>query len=196
MAKPNGNVFFTSVNKTSITVHPNAREAYLFSKKIGMQYNLDILTPESIKLAQAIHPIIVIADDAQNSMTKYSIISGWIWLDLIERNHINEIQLYEMNLLNADEIKSISWMYLATLELTSFNRKENFNRLQCILAKLDQSKIGKTLLTQANKITSKDMEHLSGENRSVIRGQKKKYPDITSPIEDYVAKSMSVKNDF
>ena len=181
-----GTTFHIKLKNINLSIHPYAEPAYLYSKEIKSQYHLDLLTTDSVKLAQTIHPLVVVPHNSLTDVKNYLIISGWIWLDVIEKNGIDEIQLYKLDQLDAKDIDSISWLYLATLELTSFNRKENFNKLQYVLAQLEQSHIEKPILTKGKKVTDKDIEYLSSETRAVIRRQKNKYSVIKSPIEDYV----------
>jgi hypothetical protein len=171
------------------SVHPLAEEAYSRSKQLKRQYNLDLLTVETVQNFQAVHPLIVIKSpkpENKKAPVQYLFYSNWVWLDLIKHLSIPNLHILEIDESDAGDISTLAWSYVASEELLAINRKENFCELEVLLQRITDKSGNNLIFGGSKKVTVKTMEQLSGETRGVIRGQQRKNTVEISGLEKFI----------
>lgn len=187
-----GRLVSRKYNEQKFSVHPDAEEAYLHSKKSNRQYNLDLLAVEAVQKMQAIHPLIAIKSSAlhgQEDTGQILFYANWIWLDLIKHHKIQHLRVLEIEESEVEDIAILAWSYVASQELLAINRKENFRELGEILQRITDLAGCNPISQSAKTVNVKTMERLSGEGRGVIRGQQKKNIVEISAIEKFMSEN-------
>lgn len=190
MKKKLGSLRSIKFDETKFSVHPSAEDAYVYSKELNRQYDLNLFTPKFVQNLQAIHPLISVKSYLiQNTKKKvqYQFYSNWIWLDLIKQFKIDYIYVLEVDDVNAEEIAKLSWSYVVSEELLSINSKENFRELEILLQRVADISGSSPVDGGKKKVTMKTIERLSGESRGVIRGQQRKNIEEISALENYIS---------
>tara|TARA_B100001063_G_scaffold241067_1_gene267299 strand:- start:11614 stop:12204 length:591 start_codon:yes stop_codon:yes gene_type:complete len=175
------------------SVHPLAKKAYLYSKQLNRQYNLDLLTAEAVQDFQAAHPLIAITSNKphdQGTADQIRFYSNWVWLDLIKYHNIPNLRIIEVEESDVGDIAKLAWSYVASEELLGINRKDNFRELGVVLQRLTDESGSNPVCCGSKKITAKTIEQLSGETRAVIRGQQQKSRVLISGLENYISEGV------
>lgn len=185
-----GRLISLEYSEQIFSVHPDAEQAYLYSKQLNRQYNLDLLTVDFVKTIQAITPLFVIKSSSPEDHIKpdqYLFYSNWVWLDLIKHHKIPNLCVLEIEESEVEDIEILAWSYVASDQLLAINHKENFRELLDVLQRISTLTNSNPVHEKAKKVSGKTIERLSGVKRGVIRGQKRKDVLEASALESYIS---------
>ena len=156
-----------SLSHCTLSCHELARPAYIFSKDLKPQVNLDQLPQEFITLSQALEPVHVV----EVSSKSFEFFAGWQWFEVCCMRQVNEINIITHKQISSCEILKLAWAYQLSKHSSDLHRGSSLAQLTTLIDKMPLDIRKKLLLDYHSHSALKTVSRLTEESRSAIRNQ-------------------------
>lgn len=175
-------------NSTILSIHPEALPAFNIWKDTFQQIKVDELPGIAITNLMHQHPLRVLLDSvgSRKKIKKYYVISGWYFLDQVQKYRVEEIECLEANFSGysnkeiAEYIAHSANAYACSLVVTTPHRKTTISYLHKLLS--TQGIVARSIM-QGKACIKPVIERITGESRTSVRTQLKPVNKTGSDID-------------